>query len=83
MQQVNKKQKEDLECASNKMRKDIFEESSKTDDIKYVVSDNGTVYYNPISDEFEAGVKVVGYLNKDCTIKSGKGTIDNPYVITK
>jgi len=58
-------------------------ESSKTDDIKYVVSDNGTVYYNPISDEFEAGVKVVGYLNKDCTIKSGKGTIDNPYVITK
>ena len=57
--------------------------SSQTQYIKYVISDNGTVYYRELEDEFSAGVKLTGYLNKNCSIKSGEGTLTNPYVIVK
>ena len=31
----------------------------------------------------QAGVRVVGYINKDATILSGKGTYSNPYILEK
>ena len=73
----------DLFTISNYNSSYWLKESSKKQYVKYVVSDNGTVYYTNLVDNFEAGVKLVGYLDKDCTVKNGKGTLSNPYEITK
>lgn len=73
----------DMFTASNYSSSYWLINSSQTQYIKYVVSDNGTVYYRELEDEFSAGVKLTGYLNKNCTIKSGDGTLTNPYVIVK
>lgn len=73
----------DLFTISNYNSSYWLKESSKTQYVKYVVSDNGTVYYTNLVDDFEAGVKLIGYLNKNCTIKSGKGTLSDPYEIAK
>ena len=51
--------------------------------VKYVVSDIGVVYYGVVPDDMEANIRVVGYLNKDVKILSGKGTFDSPYKIVK
>lgn len=50
---------------------------------KYIVSDNGTVYYENLSDVETANIRPVGYLNKECRILSGSGTKDEPYKIAK
>lgn len=57
--------------------------SSKKEKVKNIVSDNGTIYYEPKEDDFEAGIKLVGYIDKNCTIESGSGTLEDPYVIVK
>ena len=36
--------------------------------------------YNPDS---KSGVRLVGYFDKKTVVKGGKGTIDNPYTLTK
>lgn len=73
----------DMFTASNYNSSYWLINSSKTQYIKYVVSDNGTVYYTDLGDDFSAGIKLIGYLNKNCSIKSGDGTLINPYVIVK
>lgn len=57
--------------------------SSKEVYTLYLVSNNDSIYYTNISPVQTAGVRVVGYLAKDITILSGKGTEQNPYVIEK
>lgn len=73
----------DMFTASNYNSSYWLINSSKTQYIKYVVSDNGTVYYTDLGYDFSAGIKLIGYLNKNCSIKSGDGTLINPYVIVK
>lgn len=58
-------------------------DSSKKQYIKYVVSQNATIYYNELADSTKAGIRVSAYLDKDVTILSGKGTEDDPYVLAK
>lgn len=57
--------------------------SSKDENLKYVVSDIGVVFYGKMSPYSTFGVRPVGYLNKDCIIVSGKGTESDPYIIDK
>ena len=57
--------------------------SSKSLNIKYIVSNNGTVYYGEVLNDNESEVRAVAYFDKECTIKSGKGTRSNPYKIAK
>ena len=57
--------------------------SSRKQYTKAVISDIGVVMYGNIYDYDEYGVRPVGYLDKDCVIVRGKGTVDNPYIITK
>lgn len=57
--------------------------SSKAQYTKALISDIGVVMYGPLYDNAEYGVRPVGYLNKDCSIVSGNGTYEKPYVITK
>lgn len=56
--------------------------SSKAKYKKALISDIGVVMYGPIYDNAEYGVRPVGYLNKDCSIVSGAGTYEDPYIIT-
>ena len=56
--------------------------SSKAKYTKALISDIGVVMYGPIYDNAEYGVRPVGYLNKDCSIVSGAGTYEDPYIIT-
>lgn len=57
--------------------------SSKAKYTKALISDIGVVMYGPIYDNVEYGVRPVGYLNKDCSIVSGTGTYEDPYIITE
>lgn len=57
--------------------------SSKNSKIKYGVSDIGVVMYGEAAETYDFGIRPVGYLNKDCSIVSGKGTKDSPYIIEK
>ena len=57
--------------------------SSKEQFRKYLVSNTNIIYYNQVLDTMQAGVRVVGYINKDATILSGKGTYSNPYILEK
>ena len=57
--------------------------SSRKQYTKAVISDIGVVMYGNIYDYDEYGVRPVGYLDKDCVIVRGRGTVDNPYIITK
>lgn len=57
--------------------------SSRKQYTKAVVSDIGVVMYGDLYDYDEYGVRPVGYLDKDCVIVRGQGTMDNPYTITK
>lgn len=57
--------------------------SSQKESLEYMVSEIGVVYYDEIVDTNSAGTRVVGYLNKNCKIVSGKGTKDEPYKIAK
>ena len=57
--------------------------SSQKENFEYMVSEIGVIYYNEPIEEESAGTRVVGYLNKDCKIVSGKGTEERPYKIAK
>ena len=57
--------------------------SSKDSTIKYIVSPIDVVFYGPMPTNSEAGIRFTGYLNKDVTVLSGDGTVNNPYVLTK
>ena len=57
--------------------------SSRTANVKAAMSDVGTMFYDLISDYTANGVRVVGYLDEDCSIVRGSGVYDDPYVITK
>lgn len=57
--------------------------SSQEEGREYKVSEIGVVYYDKIIDGTTAGVRVVGYLDKNCKIVSGKGTKESPYKIAK
>lgn len=57
--------------------------SSRTANVKAAMSAVGTIYYDPIYDYDPYGVRVVGFLDEDCSIVRGDGTYTNPYVITK
>lgn len=57
--------------------------SSKRQYTKAVVSDIGVPMYGDLYDYGEYGVRPVGYLDKDCVIVRGKGTSQDPYIITK
>ena len=50
---------------------------------KAVVSDIGVVMYGDLYDYGEYGVRPVGYLDKNCVVVRGKGTSQDPYIITK
>ena len=41
------------------------------------------IYCGKYNRDSESGVRLVGYFNKQAIVKSGKGTIDNPYTVTK
>lgn len=60
-----------------------FKNSSKNSDYVYMMSNLGEVYYTSQSPNSKNGIRVVGYFDKDCSIVSGTGTLDNPYKITK
>ena len=60
-----------------------YQEMSKSDKKSYInnyISGTITMDFD-VSNEYS--VRLVGYLNKDVVIKDGKGTIDEPYTITK
>lgn len=57
--------------------------SSREVERKYMVSDNGVVYYDKLSDRTTSYARIVGYLNKNCKILSGSGTKQDPYQIVK
>ena len=57
--------------------------SSKAQYTKALISDIGVVMYGALYDNVEYGVRPVGYLNKDCSIVSGTGTYEDPYIITE
>ena len=57
--------------------------SSKRQYTKAVVSDIGVVMYGDLYDYGEYGVRPVGYLDKNCVVVRGKGTSQDPYIITK
>ncbi len=57
--------------------------SSQNKDVVYVISPIGVVYNTGIPDSNTAGVRVIGYLNKNCKIVSGEGTKEEPYKIAK
>lgn len=57
--------------------------SSKAQYTKALISDIGVVMYGEIRDNGEYGIRPVGYLDKNCTIVSGNGTFEKPYVIAK
>lgn len=57
--------------------------SSETKYYKGVASDIGVVVSGSISDFEPFGVRVVGNLHKGTMITKGKGTYENPYIITK
>ena len=46
-----------------------------------VVSDNASIINEELSNASLFGVRLVGYLNKDVTINSGKGTYKKPYIV--
>lgn len=56
-------------------------DSSKEAGIKAVVRSSGTVTYSNAPDTTTAGVKVKAYFGEDVVIKSGSGTIDDPYTL--
>lgn len=57
--------------------------SSRKQYTKAVISDIGVVMYGDLYDYGKYGIRLVGYLDKSCTIVRGKGTRENPYIITK
>lgn len=57
--------------------------SSKAQYIKALISDIGVAMYGALYDNVEYGVRPVGYLNKDCSVVSGTGTYEDPYIITE
>ena len=57
--------------------------SSKEEDRRYMVSEIGVVFYAIEGTANEAGVRLVGYLDKNCKITTGDGTKEKPYTITK
>lgn len=57
--------------------------SSQKEFIKAAVTDIGVVRTNPIYDFENFGVRVVGNFDEKVIITKGKGTLDNPYSITK
>ncbi len=57
--------------------------SSKTAERKAVVMDIGYQVNEELSDNYDYGLRVVGYLSKDVNIVSGSGTVNDPYVISK
>lgn len=50
---------------------------------KAIVADIGSTYDSDVYDDEMFGIRPVGYLDKNCEIVSGKGTKDNPYIISK
>lgn len=60
-----------------------FMNSSQQEDITYMISAIGVIYYNGVPDTNTAGTRVIGYLDKNCKIVSGKGTEERPYKIAK
>lgn len=57
--------------------------SSKNKNINYMVDMLNNVKYKDIS-QFEINlIKFTGYLDKDTTILSGKGTLTNPYILQR
>lgn len=57
--------------------------SSKKSTIKYIVSPIDVIFYGSMPDNSEAGIRFTGYLNKNVTVLSGDGTVNNPYELTK
>ena len=57
--------------------------SSQSQDVVYMISPIGVVYNTGVPDSNTAGIRVIGYLNKNCKIVSGKGTEERPYKIAK
>lgn len=57
--------------------------SSQNPDVVYMISPIGAVYNTGVPDSNTAGIRVIGYLNKNCKIVSGKGTEEKPYKIVK
>lgn len=57
--------------------------SSQKEYYKGVVSDVGVALNEEVSDYNKYGIRLVAYLNKDIIIKTGTGTKNNPYEITK
>ena len=57
--------------------------SSKANRITGAISDIGVVINEQIPKEVFFNIRVVAYLKKNITISSGKGTIDNPYILSK
>lgn len=67
----------------NSMQSYWFINSSKERFAKGVTTDIGVAVDSNVSDYLPTGVRVVGNLNKKTMIMKGKGTKDNPYIITK
>ena len=57
--------------------------SSKNNTIKYIVSPIDVIFYGPMADNSEAGIRFTSYLNKSATVLSGSGTLNDPYVLAK
>ncbi len=57
--------------------------SSQDKGVVYMISPIGVVYNTGVPDSNTAGIRTVGYLNKNCKIVSGEGTKEEPYKIAK
>lgn len=60
-------------------------DSSKRENTKVVINPVGTTYYDysNTDDYLQRGVKLKAYLEEDVVITGGKGTMENPYTISK
>lgn len=58
-------------------------DSSEKQYIKYLVSNNSTIYYDELPDKFDAGIRISAYVDKNATILSGTGTEEDPYILAK
>lgn len=57
--------------------------SSQNENRKYGVTDIGVVMYGETTKYDKYGIRPTAYLDKNCAIVSGKGTLEKPYKIDK
>lgn len=56
---------------------------SSDSNIGCIMTYDHKIYCGKYNQDSKSGIRLAGYLNKQIIVKSGKGTIDDPYTLTK